>query len=139
VTDTFCTTGKHAIWEKRIAYVDFLKKLGLSTESFSDPELQLCYYSSSRNNRVSLGDRNFDAITMRSALGLKSTWFSIELDLDTVVFSGRGFGHGVGVCQEGAIGMAAYGCSAEEILNHYYRSTLFFNTRKNEVISVLFE
>ena len=139
VTDTFCTSGKHAIWEKRIAYTEFLKKLGLSAETFTDPELQLCYYSSGRNNRVSLGDRNFDAITMRSALGLKSAWFSIELDLDTVVFSGKGFGHGVGVCQEGAIGMAAYGCSAEEILNHYYRSTLFFNTRKNEVISVLFE
>ena len=36
-------------------------------------------------------------------------------------FDGRGFGHGIGMSQYGAKGMAAEGATAEEILAHYYR------------------
>ena len=36
-------------------------------------------------------------------------------------YRGRGFGHGVGMSQWGAQGMAAAGASAEQILTHYYR------------------
>ena len=39
---------------------------------------------------------------------------------DKVVFTGKGSGHGVGMCQVGAIKMAKKGYSAEEILKHYY-------------------
>ena len=39
------------------------------------------------------------------------------------VFKGRGSGHGVGMCQWGAKGMADLGRSAEEILSHYYPKT----------------
>jgi stage II sporulation protein D len=41
----------------------------------------------------------------------------------TFVFKGRGFGHGVGLSQWGAQGMALTGSSAEQILAHYYRGT----------------
>ena len=37
-----------------------------------------------------------------------------------VVFAGRGYGHGVGLCQLGASGMARAGATFEEILKHYY-------------------
>ena len=37
-----------------------------------------------------------------------------------VIASGAGSGHGVGLCQTGAIGMARDGSAAEEILTHYY-------------------
>jgi len=40
---------------------------------------------------------------------------------NTVSITGRGFGHGVGMCQFGAEGMARQGRSATEILRHYYR------------------
>jgi stage II sporulation protein D len=36
------------------------------------------------------------------------------------IFLGRGWGHGVGLCQNGAYGMALAGATAEEILRHYY-------------------
>jgi SpoIID/LytB domain protein len=39
------------------------------------------------------------------------------------VFEGAGWGHGAGMCQSGAAGMAQAGATAEEILTHYYRST----------------
>jgi stage II sporulation protein D len=44
----------------------------------------------------------------------------IRLDNNWVFFNGRGFGHGVGLCQYGAQGMALQGRTAEEILSHYY-------------------
>jgi len=55
--------------------------------------------------------------------GLKSTLFEIKKDGDTFTFRGAGFGHGVGMCQMGAIGMATAGKSHKQILGHYYRGT----------------
>ena len=47
----------------------------------------------------------------------------IEGDKDTFVFSGEGWGHGVGMSQYGAKGMAEAGFSYQEILTHYYSGT----------------
>ena len=55
--------------------------------------------------------------------GLKSTLFEVKRDGKTFVFHGAGFGHGVGMCQLGAIGMADAGKSNKDILGHYYRGT----------------
>lgn len=55
--------------------------------------------------------------------GLKSTLFEVSREGDSFVFRGAGFGHGVGMCQMGAIGMAGAGKSHEKILGHYYRGT----------------
>jgi SpoIID/LytB domain protein len=55
--------------------------------------------------------------------GLKSTLFEVHRDGDSFVFHGGGFGHGVGMCQMGAIGMATAGKSNVQILGHYYRGT----------------
>jgi stage II sporulation protein D len=55
--------------------------------------------------------------------GLKSTMFEVKRDGNMFVFRGGGFGHGVGMCQLGAIGMAEAGKSHAQILGHYYRGT----------------
>jgi SpoIID/LytB domain protein len=55
--------------------------------------------------------------------GLKSTLFEVHRDGDAFVFHGAGFGHGVGMCQMGAIGMASAGKSHAQILAHYFRGT----------------
>ena len=59
----------------------------------------------------------------RTAIGpttLRSTAFSIERSDDGVRFTGRGFGHGVGMCVIGAGRRAARGESMEAILAQYY-------------------
>lgn len=59
----------------------------------------------------------------RKALGymqLPSTFFDVSDLPDEVVFTGRGFGHGVGLCQWGAKGMADEGKTYQEILQFYY-------------------
>jgi hypothetical protein len=51
---------------------------------------------------------------------LKSTLFAVAVDGEVARFSGRGYGHGVGMCQWGAKGMAEQGASAWQILTFYY-------------------
>jgi SpoIID/LytB domain protein len=55
--------------------------------------------------------------------GLRSTLFSIQREGAAFVLHGAGFGHGVGMCQLGAIGMAQAGKSHDQILSAYYRGT----------------
>ena len=63
---------------------------------------------------------------IRSALGLREQLFVIDREYDEqgrvteFIFVGRGWGHGVGMCQVGAYGLAKQGFSAEQILKTYY-------------------
>ncbi|HET7343608.1 MAG TPA: SpoIID/LytB domain-containing protein [Methylomirabilota bacterium] len=54
----------------------------------------------------------------------KSTLFAVAVDAQTAHFSGRGYGHGVGMCQWGAKGMAEQGYTAPQILEFYYPGTV---------------
>jgi stage II sporulation protein D len=56
----------------------------------------------------------------RLAMGLRSTAFTMALRGRSVTFSGHGWGHGSGMCQDGAIAMAEAGASYREILEQYY-------------------
>jgi stage II sporulation protein D len=55
---------------------------------------------------------------------LKSTLFAVALDGDVLRFAGRGWGHGVGMCQWGAKGMAEQGHTMRQILEFYYPGTV---------------
>ncbi len=54
---------------------------------------------------------------------LRSAMFTITRENDRFVFKGRGWGHGVGLCQEGAMEMARHGKPYQEILAHYFPKT----------------
>jgi stage II sporulation protein D len=62
--------------------------------------------------------------TMRSDLNLRSTFFSVFTEGDSVILKGKGYGHGVGLCQEGAMVMAAKGFRYREIINFYYTGVI---------------
>jgi SpoIID/LytB domain protein len=77
------------------------------------------------NRIVSVRAWDFKIIVGRS-LGwsiLKSSWFDVAPTLNGFVFHGHGFGHGIGLCQEGAHVMAKRGASCAEILAHYFPTT----------------
>jgi len=63
---------------------------------------------------------------IRAALGLRDTLFVVDRSydeegrVDQFTFSGRGWGHGVGLCQVGAYGMAVAGAKYQDILKKYY-------------------
>jgi SpoIID/LytB domain protein len=52
--------------------------------------------------------------------GLRSSLFLVEMSGGNATFRGAGFGHGVGLCQTGSVGMAEAGRSYKQILQHYY-------------------
>jgi stage II sporulation protein D len=66
------------------------------------------------------------AVALRKAVGygvIKSTNFDVRISRDSIVFSGSGYGHGVGLCQWGAKKRAEDGFSYREILEYYYPGT----------------
>ena len=80
----------------------------------------LDYTQSGRVKTVKFGNTEIAGTKVRSILGLKSTNFSIKLDGENVIFSVKGYGHGVGMSQTGADSMAKAGSGYEEILKYFY-------------------
>ena len=69
------------------------------------------------------GSTTLAAKAFRAALGLdvmKSTFVTLRVHEGQLIIQGRGWGHGVGLCQWGARGMANAGYSSTEILQYYY-------------------
>jgi stage II sporulation protein D len=66
------------------------------------------------------------ALRLRTLLGLRDSLFSYDIERNAAgavvgaTFFGRGWGHGVGMCQVGAYGMALAGARHDEILKKYY-------------------
>src|SRR4029453_17779735 len=73
--------------------------------------------------RSSVRRRGNDFRRMVGYETVKSTLFAVALDGAVARFSGRGYGHGVGMSQWGAKGMAEQGYKAEKILEYYYPGT----------------
>ena len=69
---------------------------------------------------VRIGNKVVSGREVRAALGLNSTDFKIGCQGDTVVITTTGYGHGVGMSQYGADGMAKRGDAFDRILAHYY-------------------
>jgi stage II sporulation protein D len=65
-----------------------------------------------------------------STAGLPSTFFYIEENQD-ITFKGGGWGHGVGLCQEGARGLAESGKNFEDIIKHYYKGVTLWTFPKS--------
>jgi stage II sporulation protein D len=143
VSDGYCNTGPHYRW------TDVIDSAQLANALRSDPrtdvgqnirDLSVAQYDQTgRAELISItGDRRhtingweFKLIVGR-ALGwnvLKSSRFNVSRSGSQFVFRGGGFGHGLGLCQEGSHVMAQRGQSHQQILAHY-----FPGTRLNEYV-----
>ena len=76
-----------------------------------------------RVKTISVNDKIYTGVNFRNILGLRSADFSIEKDDTGIIITTKGYGHGVGMSQYGANGMAKNGYSYVQILNHYYPGT----------------
>ncbi|MGD1981254.1 MAG: SpoIID/LytB domain-containing protein [Flavobacteriales bacterium] len=83
-----------------------------------------------RQTHYTIGDQTFKLETLRRHFKLRSTYFSASVVGDTVHFEGYGFGHGVGMAQQGAMRMAVGGFQWKEILDFYFQK-LSFETVQN--------
>ncbi len=124
----FCVRSKHHTWVVTVKKDSLERVLGRLKFSGAKVRVRSLRLEKDRTGKrvkklhfvtdrgtVTVGGSEF-----RMALGLKSTYFDMSLGSGTARFTGRGWGHGVGLCQDGAIAMAERGYSYRQILTHYY-------------------
>lgn len=75
---------------------------------------------SGRVDKVSVNGQVYSGVQFRNLLGLRSSDFDITYSDNGISITTRGFGHGVGMSQYGANGMANQGYNYKQILKHYY-------------------
>ena len=97
-------------------------KLGLSLNN--DSVISILSYTDGGNiKEININGNNFSGKKVRELLGLRSTDFDISISDNNANITTRGYGHGVGMSQYGANGMANAGYSYKDILSHYYPGT----------------
>ena len=101
---------------------DFYSKLGLKYSDKVDVKI-LKRSSSNRVISLSINGIEFNSRTLYDKLGLKSTDFSIRQNGNKIIIDMVGYGHGVGMSQYGAEGMAEEGYSYIDIVKYYYTGT----------------
>ncbi|MBC8030572.1 MAG: SpoIID/LytB domain-containing protein [Pyrinomonadaceae bacterium] len=137
VRDEDCASEPHANWTDTIPQAQLLKALNSDARTSVGNRLEgvrvLRSDASGRAESIVLeGDRRLTVkgwdfkIIVGRALGwnlLKSSRFTVERVGSNFVFRGSGFGHGLGLCQEGAHVMAQRGASYRQILARYFPGT----------------
>jgi stage II sporulation protein D len=130
VTDPYCRASHNATWQQVFStdtWIDCLKKNGFAgngvdkiSYNFSQPHREADYNA---------GTFSIPLRQIRSDLGLRSTYFSVTVEGDSVRLRGKGYGHGVGLCQEGAMEMASIGFDYRRIIEYYYTGVAISDIR----------
>jgi stage II sporulation protein D len=125
----FCADAKWYSWSTRLAPEDIAKafKKELGGQGVTEVRVKSRTKSGrAREVAVTRSDGTevlVGAPDFRAGLGydkFRSTKFEVRREGNVFLFEGNGWGHGVGLCQEGAIGMAKAGKTYEQILKRYY-------------------
>ena len=106
----------------REAWTGYLEKMGYKGDK--DNPLLLNFSQKTRSAEIKAGEFSLPLSQVRTDLNLRSAFFSVTSAGDSVLFSGRGYGHGVGLCQEGAMSMAVKGFDYGQIINFYYTGVI---------------
>jgi stage II sporulation protein D len=132
----YCSASPHYRWSATFPLGEIVRKFGLE-KTCSRPEVGITEVDSTRRAReISLLDRKgtvlrrLHADDFRRIINkgrplkrrMRSTRIdSISLSGNAVTIEGGGYGHGVGLCQYGARGLAKEGRDYRQILDYYYR------------------
>jgi stage II sporulation protein D len=133
--DTFCIDTRQAIWEKYIPKTEvysFLNEtyfLDIENENIADKIIN--FQQENRKTFFIHPSFGIPLRDIRAKFGLKSTYFSTEQVGDKILFKGKGFGHGVGLCQEGAMNMIKRGYKHYEVLKYYFTGAKISNYRQH--------
>lgn len=134
--DTFCIKTSQARWTTKIPkqkWIDFL------VENYDYPIFDSVFYEKVfhfvQEDRKAFFHGSALGIPLRDIrqeFKLKSTFFSCYEHDDHVVLDGFGYGHGVGLCQEGAIEMARRGYHFTQILKYYFPGVIIKLLEKSD-------
>jgi len=122
VQDTFCLHGRNARWTRSVPLSDwkhYLREQGIPEEMLHS-NAGLDFFQPERTDYYRLGNYTVPLARIREDWGLKSAFFDIGIGQDRVILNGRGYGHGAGMCQEGAMKMAELGYNFYDIIRYYF-------------------
>lgn len=129
--DLYCQAEPHAYWRKAVSkqeWINYLEnKFRYPVSDSSALNVALDYCPDIRYHTLNDSIAYVPFKTVRSDWKLKSAFFSIDQVQDSIVIEGRGYGHGVGLCQEGAMNMAKRGFTYDQILQYYYQNIHLVN------------
>ena len=131
VKDEFCLKEPNSTWQKKIPLVKwnyYLRtkyKIEVNKDGTFKPIPK--FYQKERKKYYECYNIKAPLKTIRKDWKLKSTFFELTPYTDHVLLIGRGFGHGSGMCQEGAMRMASQGHSYVDILHYYYKNVHLIN------------
>ena len=129
VPDTFSYRMKQSVWKKELTKKEWLnyfsKKHKLNTADSALCDELLTFRQDERKSRI----HNIPLTKIRTDFKLKSTFFTVTTNGNKVTLNGRGYGHGVGLSQEGAIRMVTLGYKYQEILMHYYQGAIIYRDK----------
>ena len=138
----FCSGSKNFRWETRYGASELSEIIRANTGQDLGPILEITPLARGRSGRITrlrvAGERGeivlWPELEIRRVLSetyLNSSCFYILREGEGFVIRGAGWGHGVGMCQEGAIGMASKGAGFRDILEFYYPGTRLESSRLN--------
>ena len=119
----FCANSPHFSWELKIKKKELETIFGKRIKRISlvkDKKTKRVKRVEIKSNK---GTFSLSGEEFRKRLSLKSTFFDLKITGNEVRIEGRGWGHGLGMCQTGALEMAKRGYSYTAILKHYYKGT----------------
>lgn len=132
IKDPWCGYSRSSTWKAAIplgVWNDFLRlknvEPGNETELYSSPGNQ-----SARVSNYTVDGIHVSKEDIRQRFNLRSSFFTLARTGDSIAVTGRGYGHGVGLCQDGARAMAAGKNRYEQITGFYYPGT-FITDIKN--------
>lgn len=121
----YCSNSNHSNWIWKTNFKELSQILDFDTQitEINKLEKEVNYIEFKSNNKfLRLSKDEF-----RLYIGRKIGWnkilsnnFDFQVNKDTITFSGKGFGHCIGFCQEGAEKMSSLGKTYKDILSYYY-------------------
>jgi stage II sporulation protein D len=114
--------------QKVISVEEFEQNLGVKIGDNESVGTITSRTTGKRIGSIEIGGKDFSGREIRDTLGLASSDFTWYRKNDHIVITTKGNGHGVGMSQYGANGMAAEGKSYEEIVSHFYQGVKIMNT-----------
>jgi stage II sporulation protein D len=125
VTDTFCLDQRSATWAERVPLEKLRNQFAADAEALLVDGFEMKH--AQRPVTLTIGKERVRMSDLRRDLRLRSAYFDLKVEQAEVVLTGKGFGHGVGLCQQGAMQMAQKGHKYSEILGHYFTGVALIN------------
>lgn len=128
IFDPYCKGQPSSIWEVKIpidSWREFLISKGVNAKDMLPTEF--IFTPKDREYLYPVGDKKIPMKEIRSNFNLRSAFFSVDIVSNMIRLKGRGYGHGVGLCQDGAMQMARKGKTYQEIIQHYFVGVSIIN------------